>query len=311
MSNNLQNMSNNDYIYIIYNESYGGFAINRKFLIELFKKYPVHTEIGQNIFDSMKENSNYFKDENDIKNDIENDTKNNIKNDVENYLHYKITKKYIIDTINNTTYYVSKYCDQLRSNQYLIDYIFERTLNKIKKNNEISLYFYKKLLFNNKLNYNKFSTKINDDTELINYDKFYVDENDDEIYKDYKFYKNGFKILKNNEYYRFNFDIKNITKENIYDTLYNIDNNLADSIFFDDINDIHSQLSFEKVKKIYKWNITEYDGLETIHVKLPYHDIIKELLNYIWNKNISTSIVESLINKEKTIEELVSEIYKD
>ena len=45
--------------YLLCNASHGGFSMNRDFLIELFKKYPTHTDVGKEIF-TMEKNDNIF-----------------------------------------------------------------------------------------------------------------------------------------------------------------------------------------------------------------------------------------------------------
>lgn len=86
-------MSQN-YMYIIYNNCYGGFSMNRDFLVELFKRHPVHTEIGKKIFKFEKINNN----------GLHNETLDDLE--TEYFLNYRITNDYIIDIENNESYYL-------------------------------------------------------------------------------------------------------------------------------------------------------------------------------------------------------------
>lgn len=316
-------------MYVIYNSGYGGFSMNRDFLVELFKRHPVHTEIGKKIFKFEKINNNA----------LHNDNLDNLDNiddlETEYFLDYRITNDKIINIKNNEYYYLSEYCTEFRSNEYVINYIFERTIIKILKSNEFTPYFYRALF---QLDKDKFSTRIQNDNELIelielenvtqesiynsNLEIIYNrtrrrrilnrnhSENIDLSY--IKFYRNGFKLIKSNEYYKFNFDI-NINKNNLYDILSEIDNNsLLDFILFDDINGSHSTLSLDRIKKGYILKISEYDGAETIKLSLPYEDIISDLLNHMWNTKdykIKTNLTQKLINKEKTLKELIQDMY--
>lgn len=307
-----------EYIYILYNDCYGGFSINESFLIELFKKYPESTDIGKTIFKI-----------NDLKN-YDNTDINNL--DIEYFMHYKITGNNIINTLTNQYYYISPICEQLRANQYLIDYIFERTLMKIFNNNEFTPYFYNALF---QLEINKFTNEIlieeagtlielehTKQKDILDYVPDIItvgrrhrrrqrqNQNNfinikDNIY----FYKNGFK--RNDSYYKFKFDM-NITKDNLYQIINSIDENILDNILFDDINNGNTSLTIKKINKIYEWKISEYDGLESLKLNLPIDSIIEDLLNNIWetkdykNKSILT---ELLINKNKNLNELRKNMY--
>jgi len=314
-------MSQN-FIYVIYNSCYGGYSINQNFLVELFKRHPVHTEIGKKIFKFIKSNDN-LGDIDDL--------------DAEYFLNYRITNNRIINIENNEEYYLSEHCTELRANEYVINYIFERTIIKILNLNEFTPYFYRALF---QLDKNKFSTKIqteNEFQELIELENVTQESiynssleiiynrsrrrrilnrnnNTNIDLTNIKFYKNGFKLINENEYYKFKFNI-NINIDNIYDILSEIDNNaLVDFIFFDDINGAHTTLSMDKIKKGYIWKISEYDGYETIKLSLPYEDIICDLLNHIWNSEtyeIKTHLTQKLINKEKSIKDLLNDMYEN
>lgn len=308
------------YMYLLYNSGFGGFAINTDFLIELFKVFPPHTDIGKTIFSSPEE-----KTEDYIKNLL-----NNI--DIEYFMDYAIVNYYIINIKNNLVYYLDSYNHNLRSNQYVIKYILHRTYHKIINNNEFTPYFYNAIF---KLNIEQFSILLGENNdELIELENITQDDiysfkikkniksrnrrnrginiqNPSNNLSNIKFYKNGFKI--NNLYYKFNFDI-NINFSNIYEIISKIGNGiLIDFICFDDINSEYSQLSINKFKSGYKWSIDEYDGSETIILNLPYDDIITDLLNKIWNtenyKEI-TNLSSYLIKKEKTLSDLNNDIYK-
>jgi hypothetical protein len=309
-----------EYIYILYNDCYGGYSMNEDFIIELFKRYPESTEIGGTIF-KMDD----IKNENDI---------NNKDLNIEYFMHYKITKNKIINMQTNKYYFISPFCTELRDNQYLIDYIFERTLMKIIKNNDPTPYFYNELF---QLDKDKFSQEITAEQigELIELEHIkqkdildFVPEiitigqrhrrrnrqnqnNIINIKNNIYFYKNGFK--QNDTYYKFKFNM-NITKDNLYDiiTSIDIDENLLNRILFDDINGNNSLLSIIKIKKIYNWKIREYDGTESVILNLPTDDLIDDLLNKIWETKDykpKCKLTELLINKNKNLKELKQEIY--
>lgn len=308
----------NDYVYILYNSTYGGFSMRREFLIELFKIYPAHTEIGKKIFTMEKiNNQEIFKKEN---------------LETEYFIHYMITDKYIIDTHNNEYYYISELCSDLRANQELIQYIFERTYLKIINNDEFTPYFYNALFQFDKIKFTKEITEEEANTRLIELTQLSQDEiydftpenivnrrrrrhiiknDNNRLPKNIIFYKNGFK--QNDSYYEFTFDI-NITKNNIYDILSEInDCILLDYILFDDINGSCASLSIEKINKSYEWKISEYDGSETVRLSLPYKNIIEDLLNHIWKTESyenKTNFASQLIDKSKTIQDLLKNIYQ-
>ena len=316
-------MNNNNHIYLLYNLSYGGFNMNRDFLIELFKIYQAHTEIGKTIFKCDK-----YYDENFIKKKLD-------KLDIEYFMNYAITGNYIINIKDKLVYYISEECANLRSNQYVIDYIFERTVLKIINNNEFTPYFYHALF---QLDKDKFSSVISNqenheliELEHISQQDIYtyklekklkrnrrhriIEDNNGNVTTDLShitFYKNGYKI--DNIYYKFNFDI-DINKNNIYDILSNINNGaFLDYICFDDINGYSASLSIAKIKLGYKWEIDEYDGSESIKLSLPYEDIIDDLLNKLWNTenyDTKTKLSDKLIDKLKTLKDLSKEMYDD
>ena len=321
-------MTENDYIYVLYNGDFGGYSMNRKFIIELFKRYPENTEIGKTIFnfDSVLESKLEPKLEPELESESEfdSDLDSEFKSEIEYFMHYKITKNKIINTETNKYYYISNHCTHLRANQFVIDFIFDRTLNKIINHNEFTPYFYN-VLFT--LNKDKFSNKIDTSNcselfelnntkqeDILNYvpaeikskrrNKI-INKFDDNIY----FYKNGFKH--DDTYYKFNFDT-NITKDKIYDIIKNINENILNYILFDDINDSYASLSIDKINKLYKWKISEYDGSESVILRLPTEDIIEDLLNYIWKteKYEKKSILSDiLINKTKNMKELHNDMY--
>jgi hypothetical protein len=309
-----------NYTYIIYNSDYGGYSMNRDFLVELFKRHPVHTDIGKKIFQFEKIEENLL------------DKLDNLE--TEYFLNYRITNDRIYDIINNESYYLSEHCTEFRSNPYVIDYIFERTVLKILNLNEFTPYFYRVLF---QLDRDKFSTRIDDYIELIelenvtqesihNYNleiiynrarrrRILIINNIPNTYlTNIKFYKNGFKLINENEYYKFNFDI-NINENNLYDILSKIDNgSLLDFILFDDINGSHSSLILDRIKKEYIWKVSEYDGSESIKLSLPYEDIINDLLNHIWKTEdyiTKTNLSQYLINKEKTLKDLTHNMYEN
>ena len=60
------------------------------------------------------------------------------------------------------------------------------------------------------------------------------------------------------------------------------------------------------------WKISEYDGSESIKLSLPYDNIIDDLLNNIWKTEdytFKTNLTQSLINKEKTLKDLIHDMY--
>lgn len=307
-----------EHIYILYNDCYGSFSMNEDFIIELFKRYPESTEIGGTIFE-MKD----IKNENDI---------NNKDLNIEYFIHYKITEDKIINMQTNKYYYISPFCTELRDNQYVIDYIFERTFMKIIKNNDPTPYFYNALF---ELDKDKFSTEISavqagelnelehiKQKDILDFVQNIITigsrhrrrhrQNQNNIIKikdNIYFYKNGFK--QNDTYYKFKFDM-NITKDNLYDIISTIDESILDRILFDDVNGSNSSLAIRKIKKIYKWKISEYDGSESVNLNLPTDDLIDDLLNKIWETEDykpKCILTELLINKNKNLKELKQEMY--
>lgn len=317
---------NSDYLYIIYNSDFGGYSMNLDFIIELFKRYPSHTEIGKQLF-KMK---NIEENDNDINYNV-----NSLDNlHIEYFMHYVITKNKIIDTQTNKYYYLTEYCSELRDNQYVIDYIFERTCMKIIKNGEFTPYFLNSLFQFDKTHFSHEITEQEAVDRLIELEHLTQKEIDDYVpaiiikrvrrrrilednngqlfINNIKFYKNGFK--QNNIYYEYNTNINvNINKNNIFDALSNISNNtLIDYILFYDINSCYASLGLDRVKKGYIWRISEYDGSETIKLSLPYQNMIEDLLNLIWkteNYEPKTSLTISLIDKSKTIKDLEKEMH--
>lgn len=315
---------NSDYLYIIYNADYGGYSMNTDFIIELFKRYPSYTEIGRQIF-RMKNI-----EENDI-----NYNANSLDNlDIEYFMHYVITKDKIIDTKTNEYYYISEYCTEFRANQYLIDYIFERTCIKIIKNGEFTPYFLNSLFQFDKTQFSHEITEQEAGDRLIELEHLTQKEIDDYVpvfiikrvrrrriieenngqtfINNIKFYKNGFK--QNNIYYEYNTNINtNINKDNLYDALSDIANGaLLDYILFYDINGSYASLSLDRIKKGYIWKVSEYDGAESIKLSLPYDNIIDDLLNHIWktkNYKPKTNLTSSLIDKSKTLTDLAKDMY--
>ena len=314
-------MSQN-YTYIIYNSDYGGYSMNRDFLVELFKRYVMDKNIRDKLFNFENKNNN-------------NDNLNEDDLETEYFLNYRITNERIFDISNGTNYYLSEHCTEFRSNEYVINYIFERTLLKILNSNEFTPYFYRVLF---QLDRDKFSTQIQNENDLVNlvelenvsqesihncnlqiiYNRarrrhILIRNNVPNIdLTNIKFYKNGFKLINQNEYYKFTFDI-NINQNNMYEILSEIDNGaLLDFILFDDINGSHSSLSLDRIKKGYMWKISEYDGSESIKLSLPYDNIIDDLLNNIWKTEdytFKTNLTQSLINKEKTLKDLIHDMY--
>jgi hypothetical protein len=313
-----------EYLYIIYNADYGGYSMNMDFIIELFKRYPSHTKIGKQIFKMTKLK------ENDI-----NYNKNSLDNlNMEYFMHYVITENKIINTKTNEYYYISEHCTELRANQYLVEYIFERTFMKIIKNGEFTPYFLNSLFQFDKT---QFSNQITEQEaidrlielehltqkEIDDYVPAFIikrvrrrriieDNNGQKFINNIKFYKNGFK--QNNIYYEYKTNINvNINKNNIFDTLSDIANGaLIDFIIFYDINGTHASLSLDRIKKGYIWKISEYDGVESIKLSLPYDNIIEDLLNHIWkteNYEPKTNLTLSLIDKSKTLTDLAKEMY--
>ena len=122
-------MSQN-YTYIIYNSDYGGYSMNRDFLVELFKRYVMDKNIRDKLF-NFENNNNDNLNEDDL--------------ETEYFLNYRITNERIFDISNGTNYYLSEHCTEFRSNEYVINYIFERTLLKILNSNEFTPYFYRVL----------------------------------------------------------------------------------------------------------------------------------------------------------------------
>lgn len=315
---------NSDYLYIIYNADYGGYSMNTDFIIELFKRYPSHTEIGKQIFrmKNIEENDNSY-------------NANSLDNlDIEYFMHYVITKNRIIDTKTNKYYYISEHCSELRDNPYLIDYIFQRTFIKIIKNGEFTPYFLNSLFQFDKTHFSHQITEQEAADRLIELEHLtqkeideYVpaiiikrvrrrriieENNGQQFIKNIKFYKNGFK--QNNIYYEYNTNINtNINKDNLFDVLSDISNGaLLDYILFYDINGSHASLSLDRIKKGYIWKVSEYDGAESIKLSLPYDNIIEDLLNYIWkteNYESKTNLTSSLIDKSKTLKDLAKEMF--
>lgn len=322
------------HIYILYNNSYGSFAMNRKFIIELFK-YVCNTanmteifnieklnttkeEILKKILKKIKDNDTESDKHDDIESDKHDDTESDNHDDnIEYFSDYMITKNKIYNFKNNTCIYISPYQLQLRSNQFVIEYIFERCVKKIIKDDNFTPFFYK---FLSNLKPELYATKLesSENTQLINLDLSLLEEINKFSYEyklhniftntdvtNIQYYKNGIKI--NDEYYKFKFDT-NLNKDNIFDIL----DNLRDYLFFHDINYKHSNLNIEKIKSCYEWNIHEYDGKESIIIKLPYVKIITDLLNKLWNtENYERKSIlsDDLINKIKTLEEIREEMY--
>ena len=304
-----------DHQYVLYNTCYGGFAVSQKFLIELFKYAYDNNKISdffkieplkttkEQIIEELKEYDEY--------------------NNAEYFQDYMITEEHIYNFKNNTSIYISPYNYNIRSKQFAIEYIFDRCCKKIVKDDNFTPFFYQ---FLSKLKPTIYGIKIEDSdiNQLVNIDDNLIENintfdfqhkiprkllNNDSKYDEIKFYKNGVKI--NEDYYKFKFDI-NLNKNNIYDILYNIDEDLFDFLLFYDINDKHSKLSVEKVKTCYDWSIHEYDGREDVMLKLPHDKIIEDILNKLWktenyiNKSVLT---DSLIDKVKTIKELNEDKY--
>jgi hypothetical protein len=371
-----------EYIYIISNACYGGFGMKPRFLIELFKFYAHSPEILSKIFNIQKIKENFdlqteidkYNKYNNVNKDKSDENDNEIDDEIDNeiddynkyiddynkyiddynknidyFLDYVIIKNNIYDLKNNTYIYISSYCTELRSNQYVIEYIFERSVKKIINNNQFTPYFYNLLSFYEpakyctKLENNQIDELIDITSELENDILTYNINNNKPIKKrrnlhitenknknknidDYKFYKNGVKKIsdntssllgstldvKRNSYYKFNFDT-NITKDNIYDIFEKYDF-ILENILFDDINDNYASLICEKIKNCYKWKIHEYDGTESIELELPYDTIIEDLLNNLWQTEnyINKSILsEFLINKKKDLSQLKKYMYED
>jgi hypothetical protein len=306
-------------MYILYNSSYGGFSMNRDFMIELLKRYPPHTDIGKTIFQFGEACEIDF-----IKKKLE-------KLDIEYFMDYIIHHNNIINIKDKLIYDIRNYDTELRSNQKVIEYIFERTYFKIIQNNEFTPYFYHAIF---QLDMEKFSTILTEENHNELVDLEYTTQENIYSYKiekilkrsrrrriiennnttkdlsHIKFYKNGFKI--NDTYYKFTFDV-NITLDNLFEIISNIcDGSLLDYIFFDDINGEYATLSIQRIKCGYIWKISEYDGSESIKLNLPYEDIISDLLNKLWNTenyNTRTKLTDYLINKQKTLKELSNEMY--
>jgi hypothetical protein len=261
------------------------------------------------------------------------ETKENILRDepdeeITYYLNYVLTGNYVYDFNNNKSYYICTYRYDLRSHQVLIDYIFERGIRKIIVDNTFTPYFYNVLL---RLDFTKYCDEIVDPKlsdelgdlidsalyeNIINFkfeNKLPRHFKKDIDFKNYIIFKNGFKF--NDKYYRFKFDT-NITKDNLYDILNEIDkdNTLLDFILFDDINDKHSDICIDRIKLCYKWEIDEYDGKESVIPKLPYEDIIEDLLHKLWkteNYSDKSILTNTLIDKTHTLKDLKNKMWKD
>ena len=332
-----------EYIYVISNACYGGFGMRPRFLIELFKFYSHNAEILSKIFNIRKIEENFdlqteinkCKSDDICSDDDDDDDVYGYNKNIEYFMDYVIIKNNIYDLKNNTYIYISSNCTQLRSNQYVIEYIFERSVKKIINNNEFTPYFYNLLSCNEpakyctKLENNQIEQLIDITSEFendiltyntnnnINNNKPIKKRKNRHIIKqninidDYKFYKNGIKKISENSYYKFNFDT-NITKDNIYDIFEKYDI-ILENILFDDINYTYASLMCEKIKKCYNWKIHEYDGSESIVLYLPFDTIIEDLLNNLWKTEnyVNKSILsESLINKNKDLSELKKDMYE-
>ena len=349
-----------EYIYVLSNACFGGFGMRPKFIVELFKFYAHNPEILSEIFDIRKIEENFdlqtkidkynnvIKDKCDEDNSYEDNSDDDADDvygynkNIEYFLDYVIIKSNIYNLKNNTYIHISPYCTELRSNQYVIDYIFERTIKKIINNDEFTPYFYNFLSFyepekyctkleNNQINeliditsefendiltydiltYDILTYNINNNKRIKKRRNRHIIENKNNNITDYKFYKNGIKKISEKSYYKFNFDT-NITKDNIYDIFEKYDF-ILENILFDDINYTHASLMCEKIKNCYKWKIHEYDGSESIELYLPYDTIIEDLLNNLWkteNYDNKSILSESLINKNKDLSELKKDMYE-
>ena len=308
------------HIYVLYNSCYGSFGMNRKFSIELFK-YVCDTANMTEIFDIDKLNTTKEEVLKKIK-DYDKEYDNKEYDNVEYFSDYMITEKKIYNFINNTCIFISQYRTDLRSNQFIIEYIFERCVKKIIKDDNFTPFFYK---FLSKIKPEIYATKLesSETTQLINLDLSLLEEinkfsYDHKLLKrltntdvlNIQYYKNGIKI--NDDYYKFKFDT-NINRDNIFDILDNLQGNeIRDYLFFHDINYKHSELRIEKIKSCYEWSIHEYDGQECVIIKLPYVKIITDLLNKLWNTenyDKQTILSDDLINKIKTLEEMRKDMY--
>jgi hypothetical protein len=311
------------YQYVLYNTCYGGFSVNTQFLIELFKHAYTENKIAdifkiEKLEKTKEEILQKIQKNDDYDSDIDGDN-------IEYFSNYIITQNKIYNFDDNTYIYISPYNDQFRSKQFVIEYIFDRCIKKILKDNNFTPFFYNLLSkIKPEIYANIYDEKEQNYSDLIYIEPSLLEEinsfscehkilkrlkNVDDIH-DVKYYKNGIKI--NDKYYKFKFDT-NINKDNIYDVLNSLDyDEFINYLLFHDINGGHADLSIEKIKTCYDWNIREYDGQESVIVKLPYEKIIHDLLNKLWNtENYQPQCILSneLINKIKTLEETKKEMY--
>jgi hypothetical protein len=72
----------------------------------------------------------------------------------------------------------------------------------------------------------------------------------------------------------------------------------------------YSKLHVAKVPLGYKYQIHEYDGMESVKVMIPYKEIIQELLDYIKNQDKTklNSLTQKLLSEEVTIQNLYNKI---
>lgn len=85
------------------------------------------------------------------------------------------------------------------------------------------------------------------------------------------------------------YDWDNLLKEELYkNKIYHFvryDQEINEFMLSEGLENFGEHLEMDEIPKVCKYRITEYDGWETVHVIIPYKDIIKDLIEYVSNKD--------------------------
>jgi hypothetical protein len=312
-------------MYIILNECYGTSEYSLDFCKELFNKYPpTDLQLEKHLYkkqyiecesegegegegeceytitvETETKNDGSTKDVCKIKKDVK---KREIFNDKYDLINYKPKKPWFIIQNKETKlyYHISQFhqdiSDMFQKNNEgfdMVEYLMKRydgnenINNIIIKDSKFTDYFYKIII--PKLGWYKFHcSKEEFEENTVNISPtIIIGDIDNEKYT-ISVFNNSYCMLDNPTrntqlfYYKLPFDESNWKTSGI-----------ASNIYFHNILQNNSHLSIVELSDDMDFELREYDGQESINIKLPYEKIIEELLKHI---ELMDTFIEPIMN---------------
>ena len=279
-------------MYILINNCYGTSEFNLEFIKELFNKFPpTDLQMTKFIYKSdLIENS-----ENETEEPTESSMKYETFNNVYNLINYNKTKPYIFIQNKETKIYYKYYLyfedvinwfEKNNEGFDFIDYLMHRNDDKIIKDGKFTYWFYKMLI--PQLGPYKFACSAEE------FDINTIDIMSSDMTNDTTLGKKSVDFLPNNpmycmtvfsnSYVAYNDLVKQLLPS-YYKLPFDESNwrisGIASYIYFYNILQNKSSLRLVDISDDIDFEITEYDGMEDIRLKIPHEKIIEELLKHI------------------------------